>query len=53
MAAMVAVLREVRDVESLPEHHTLTMRAPVADLEANWDSAVQLTSSGRARVWRS
>jgi cyclopropane-fatty-acyl-phospholipid synthase len=43
---------EVRDVESLREHYALTLRAWVANLEANWDRAVQLTSAGRARVWR-
>jgi cyclopropane-fatty-acyl-phospholipid synthase len=43
---------EVRDVESLREHYALTLRAWVANLEANWDRAVALTSPGRARVWR-
>jgi cyclopropane-fatty-acyl-phospholipid synthase len=43
---------EVRDVESLREHYALTLRAWVANLESNWDQAVQLTSEGRARVWR-
>jgi cyclopropane-fatty-acyl-phospholipid synthase len=43
---------EVRDVESLREHYALTLRAWVANLEANWDQAVQLSSAGRARVWR-
>jgi cyclopropane-fatty-acyl-phospholipid synthase len=43
---------EVRDVESLREHYALTLRAWVANLEANWDQAVRLTSAGRARVWR-
>jgi cyclopropane-fatty-acyl-phospholipid synthase len=43
---------EVRDVESLREHYALTLRAWVANLEANWDRAVQLSSPGRARVWR-
>lgn len=36
----------------MPEHYALTLRAWVANLEANWDRAVQLTSPGRARVWR-
>jgi cyclopropane-fatty-acyl-phospholipid synthase len=36
----------------LREHYALTLRAWVANLEANWDKAVQLTSAGRARVWR-
>ena len=56
MAAMVGALEdagfEVRDVESLREHYALTLRAWVANLEANWDRAVELTSAGRARVWR-
>jgi Cyclopropane fatty acid synthase and related methyltransferases len=43
---------EVRDVEALREHYALTLRAWVANLEASWDRAVELTSPGRARVWR-
>jgi cyclopropane-fatty-acyl-phospholipid synthase len=43
---------EVRDVESLREHYGKTLRAWVANLEAEWDEAVRLTSPGRARVWR-
>jgi cyclopropane-fatty-acyl-phospholipid synthase len=43
---------EVRDVEALREHYARTLRAWVANLEANWDEAVRLTSPGRARVWR-
>ncbi|MET8827775.1 cyclopropane-fatty-acyl-phospholipid synthase family protein [Streptomyces sp. NPDC004610] len=43
---------EVRDVESLREHYALTLRRWVANLEAGWDRAVELTSPGRARVWR-
>jgi cyclopropane-fatty-acyl-phospholipid synthase len=43
---------EVRDVESLREHYAETLRAWVANLEANWDEAVRLSSAGRARVWR-
>ena len=31
---------EVRDVESLREHYAKTLRAWVANLEANWDAAV-------------
>ena len=56
LAVMVGALEEagfeVRDVESLREHYALTLRAWVANLEANWDQAVQLSSAGRARVWR-
>ena len=43
---------EVRDVESLREHYALTLGEWVANLEAHWDEAVELTSPGRARVWR-
>ncbi|MFJ3245650.1 class I SAM-dependent methyltransferase [Streptomyces sp. NPDC088770] len=42
---------EVRDVESIREHYALTLRRWVANLEADWDRAVRLTSPGRARVW--
>jgi cyclopropane-fatty-acyl-phospholipid synthase len=43
---------EVRDVESLREHYTRTLRAWVANLEASWDTAVKLVGEARARVWR-
>ncbi len=43
---------EVRDVESLREHYARTLRAWVANLEANWDEAVRLAGEARARVWR-
>ncbi|MFH0519850.1 class I SAM-dependent methyltransferase [Streptomyces sp. M41] len=43
---------EVRDVESIREHYALTLRRWVENLEAGWDRAVDLTSPGRARVWR-
>jgi cyclopropane-fatty-acyl-phospholipid synthase len=43
---------EVRDVESLREHYALTLRRWVANLEAQWVRAKNLTSPGRARVWR-
>ena len=43
---------EVLDVEALRQHYALTLRAWVANLEANWDAAVAATSEGRARVWR-
>lgn len=42
---------EVRDVECLREHYAMTLRRWVANLQANWDEAVALTSEGRARVW--
>ncbi|WP_411373470.1 class I SAM-dependent methyltransferase [Arthrobacter sp. MPF02] len=43
---------EVLDVEALRRHYALTLRAWVRRLEENWDRAVELTSPGRARVWR-
>ncbi|WP_369366600.1 class I SAM-dependent methyltransferase [Streptomyces sp. CG4] len=43
---------EVRDVESIREHYARTLRQWVANLEADWDRAVRLTSPGRARVWQ-
>ena len=43
---------EVRDMESIREHYALTLRAWVANLEANWREAVSLVSPGRARIWR-
>ena len=43
---------EVRDVESLREHYTRTLRAWVANLERSWDAAVALIGEARARVWR-
>jgi cyclopropane-fatty-acyl-phospholipid synthase len=43
---------EVRHLESLREHYGLTLRAWVANLEAQWDDAVRLAGEGRARVWR-
>ena len=56
MALMIESLEgvgfEVRDVESLREHYALTLRQWVANLEADWDEAVRLTSAGRARIWR-
>ena len=50
--AMEAAGFEVRDVHSLREHYARTLRAWVANLEADWERAVALTSEGRARVWR-
>src|SRR6185312_13552642 len=43
---------EVRDVESLREHYSLTLRAWVTNLEDNWQEAVTFSSAGRARIWR-
>lgn len=52
MGALEAAGLEVLDVEALRLHYGLTLRAWVRNLEENWDEAVQLTSEGRARVWR-
>ena len=43
---------EVRDAESLREHYGRTLRAWVANLEANWDEAVASAGPARARIWR-
>jgi cyclopropane-fatty-acyl-phospholipid synthase len=52
VTAMQELGFEVRDVESLREHYGRTLRAWVANLEANWEAAVAAAGSGRARVWR-
>jgi cyclopropane-fatty-acyl-phospholipid synthase len=56
LGEMVSLLEsrdlEVLDVEALRQHYALTLRAWVANLEANWDAAVAASSEGRARVWR-
>ena len=43
---------EARHVETLREHYALTLRRWVANLEANWDEAVEEVGEARARVWR-
>lgn len=43
---------EARHMESIREHYALTLRAWVANLEANWDAAVAEVGTPRARVWR-
>jgi len=50
--AMEDVGFEVRDVESLREHYARTLRDWIANLEADWDRAVELAGPGRARIWR-
>jgi len=42
---------ELRDVEALREHYALTLRAWVANLQDEWERAVELVGVGRARVW--
>lgn len=51
-AAMQAAGFEVRDVESMREHYAQTLRHWVANLESNWDRAVDLVGVNRARIWR-
>ena len=43
---------EVRDVESLREHYTLTLRHWLRRLESNADEARRLTSDITYRIWR-
>ncbi len=43
---------EVRHFENLREHYALTLRAWVANLDANWDEAVAQAGLARARIWR-
>ena len=52
ISAMERVGFEVRDVENLREHYAATLRAWVANLDENWDEAVELVGERRARVWR-
>jgi cyclopropane-fatty-acyl-phospholipid synthase len=39
-------------METLREHYALTLRAWVANLEANWDACVADAGRARARIWR-
>lgn len=43
---------EIRDVESRREHYALTLRRWIANLEGNWDRAVDIVGEQRARAWR-
>jgi cyclopropane-fatty-acyl-phospholipid synthase len=43
---------EARDVESLREHYTYTLRAWLTNLESDWLRAIDLTSPAKARAWR-
>ncbi|HET7345855.1 MAG TPA: cyclopropane-fatty-acyl-phospholipid synthase family protein [Acidobacteriaceae bacterium] len=43
---------EVRDVENLREHYTMTLRRWVAGLEANRDKLLRLVSQETYRIWR-
>jgi cyclopropane-fatty-acyl-phospholipid synthase len=52
ISTMQAAGFEARHVESLREHYGLTLRAWVANLEANWGEAVAEVGAARARIWR-
>jgi cyclopropane-fatty-acyl-phospholipid synthase len=52
VSTMQAAGFEVRHLESLREHYALTLRAWVANLEANWREVVAEVGAPRARVWR-
>lgn len=43
---------EVRDVESLREHYALTLRNWIANLEENYQKAVDITNERTYRTWR-
>ncbi len=50
--AMERAGMEIRDVESLREHYAKTLRAWIANLGTNWESAVAEVGPARARIWR-
>ncbi len=43
---------EVRDVENLREHYTMTLRKWLENLDANWDKAVAEVGEPTARIFR-
>jgi cyclopropane-fatty-acyl-phospholipid synthase len=43
---------EVRDVESLREHYSMTLHRWVSNLEEHWEEAVSLVGLPRASIWR-
>lgn len=43
---------EVRDVESLREHYTLTLRHWIRELENNREAAIELVGERTYRIWR-
>jgi cyclopropane-fatty-acyl-phospholipid synthase len=43
---------ELRHLETLREHYTLTLRRWVANLDANRDEATRIAGAERERVWR-
>jgi cyclopropane-fatty-acyl-phospholipid synthase len=52
MTSMEQARLEIRDVESLREHYTLTLRGWLANLEANQQAAIAEIGPERERVWR-
>jgi cyclopropane-fatty-acyl-phospholipid synthase len=52
LTEMHAARLEIRDVESLREHYTLTLRHWVHNLEDGYEQAVHEVGEARARVWR-
>lgn len=52
VTAMQRAGLEVRDLQSLREHYSRTLRAWVANLETRWDEVQRMIGPGRARVWR-
>jgi cyclopropane-fatty-acyl-phospholipid synthase len=52
VSMMQAAGFEVRHVESLREHYAKTLRHWVTNLEQNWEEAVELVGTARARIWR-
>ena len=52
MLAMQAAGLEIRDVESMREHYSLTLRRWSANLAANREEAIAEVGEQRERVWR-
>jgi cyclopropane-fatty-acyl-phospholipid synthase len=52
LTALQSAGLEVRHVESLRDHYGSTLRAWLANLEANWEEAVRAGGLARARIWR-
>ncbi len=51
VSGLQAAAFEARHLESLREHYALTLRAWVANLEANWEEAVAEAGLARTRLW--
>ncbi|MDE3133344.1 MAG: class I SAM-dependent methyltransferase [Acidobacteriota bacterium] len=52
LGVMHAAGLEIRDVESLRDHYTLTLRHWLTNLESGYEDAVREIGEERARVWR-